>query len=756
MSTSSHGSLLVRGNEYLEAQKGFILKGRDVELKAISDILMRKNASSLLLTGESGVGLSAMILGLQASKSDLQTPMDIVSKRFYWLNTDEMFSSGDPARINAAYENLRATLTRNPDSVLVIESASDFINSARNSGSGHLINGIMADLKAGKYQAILEAPTKTVAAVLESDSDFFENFTTLEIREPKPSALREIVGHAADTLSKHHGIKIDPLAVETAIQLTEKYRLQEFRAQPDAAITLLDRSLSSYKNRAQRTPPALEVIDRQIAEIESSVKGGKKVGAWGDRTPSELDSLLVALKEDRKITEGKWKEQQEMVRLLHNEQRVGEEEIRKIEDKIEQIRFDDQETAKETQDKIEKGELKREFAGTGFLAGQENPRITELRKQISIYDAAVQSGRIKYDAIKAEINESLSLMPESVLTEFSQIASIPVEKLNEDEREKLNTLEENLAKRVMGQPEPVSELAKAVRRARVGFSMPNKPQAAFMFLGPSGVGKTELAKALAGILNGDERSLLRFDMSEYMEEHASAKLIGAPPGYEGYAVGGILTNAVRRNPHSIVLFDEIEKANVKVFDLMLQVLDDARLTDSRGFTAAFNETIIIMTTNVGTEHFLNKDLDTQEARALAMEDLEKKYRPEFLGRFNGNIYCFNRLEEPALLMITKKDLNRINGLVEKNNIKLHMADEDILAMIKDHYDPKKGARSILGYIDRNITSNIADSMLKDGLENGVLSISYNRETKKPDLVLYDHPAQDVQLSATTAPQSLIA
>lgn len=739
MSTSTYGAPLVRGKEYLGKHEGFVLKGRDAELKNMANVLMRKDASNILLTGESGVGLTAMTLGLQASKESLDTPMDIVSKRFYWLDINEMFASGDPAKINDFFENTRATLSRNPDSVLIIENAPDFINSAKSTGSTHMINALMADLRGGKYQAILEAPAKNVASVLECDGNFPEFFTTLEIREPKPADLRTIIQHAAGTIEKHHGIKVDAQAVETAVQLTEKYRLEEFRAQPSAAITLLDRALSSYRNDAHRVPPGFEKINQDIALVNAALSGGKKAGAWTGRSPEELKEILTTLEEDRKLEQERWDEQQKTARLLHNEQRLGEEEIRKLEDEIAQIQEEDAKNDAEIKARTEKSELKGEFlASNGFVAGQENPRITEIRQKITVYDKAVKEGRVKYNALKEEINAGLSLKPEHVLSEFSHISGIPAEKLNEDEREKLISLEDNLSKRVMGQPEPVAEVAKAVRRARVGFSMPNKPQGAFMFLGPSGVGKTELAKALNVALNGDEKSLLRFDMSEYMEEHASAKLIGAPPGYEGYAVGGILTNAVRRNPHSVILFDEIEKAHPRVFDLMLQILDDARLTDSRGLTADFRDAIIIMTTNVGTEFFLNKQLGKEESRALAMASLEEKYRPEFLGRFMGNIYCFNRLEDSILMMIAKKDLVRINGLVEKNGVSLHMEDKDLLGMIHDHYDPKKGARSILGYIDRNITSAIADSILKHGVTGGTINVFYDAEKKSTTLAINDN------------------
>lgn len=757
MSSSTYGAPLVRGKDYLQSHEGFVLKGRDSELKNMSNILMRKDASNILLTGESGVGLTAMTLGLQASKEALDTPMDIVSKRFYWLDINEMFASGDPAKINSFFESTRATLTRNPDSVLVIENAPDFINSAKNTGSTHMINALMADLRAGKYQAVLEAPSKNVATVLECDGNFPEFFTTLEIREPKPADLRDIITHTVASIEKHHGIRIDPQAAEAAVQLTEKYRLQEFRAQPAAAITLLDRALSSYRNNAHRSSPEVARIDKDIVTVTAFLATAQKTGKWDGRTEEELQTTLGTLAEDRKLAEEKWNEQQKTIRLLHNEQRTGEEEIRKLEDEIAKIQEEDAANDAAMKAKVEKGELKGEFlASNGFGVGQENPRITEHRKTIAIYDKAVAEGRGKYNALKEEINADLMLRPEHVLSEFSHISGIPAEKLNENEREKLINLEDNLARRVMGQPEPVSEVAKAVRRARVGFSMPNKPQGAFMFLGPSGVGKTELAKALNVELNGDEKSLLRFDMSEYMEEHAAAKLIGAPPGYEGYAVGGILTNAVRRNPHSVILFDEIEKAHPRVFDLMLQILDDARLTDSRGLTADFRDTIIIMTTNVGTPHFLNEDLDAAAAKELAMDDLEGKYRPEFLGRFMGNIYCFDRLKEEVLLNIAKKDLNRINGLVAKNGVALHMEDADIRDMISDHYDATKGARSILGYIDRNITSSIADSILKHGVSSGTINVFYDKEKKSTELAINDNTQGGPVPVLDRGPQAAIA
>jgi ATP-dependent Clp protease ATP-binding subunit ClpB len=283
---------------------------------------------------------------------------------------------------------------------------------------------------------------------------------------------------------------------------------------------------------------------------------------------------------------------------------------------------------------------------------------------------------------------------------------------------------------VIGQPEPVTEVAKAVKRARLGLKLPNKPSGTFMFLGPSGVGKTELAKALSDSLS---IPLLRFDMSEYMERHAVAKLIGAPPGYEGYEQGGILTNSVRKNPYCVILFDEIEKAHADVFNVMLQILDDARLTDSRGLTASFKDATIIMTTNIGTRHFLDQNIEFEESKKLAKLELYDEYKPEFLGRFGGNIFCFNRLDNEVLEMIAKKDLKRINGLVDQMGISLGIKDQELLKIIEEKYVMREGARSILGYIDRNITSAIADFVLDKGEGGGQIEVTYDEQNGQTQL-----------------------
>jgi ATP-dependent Clp protease ATP-binding subunit ClpB len=331
--------------------------------------------------------------------------------------------------------------------------------------------------------------------------------------------------------------------------------------------------------------------------------------------------------------------------------------------------------------------------------GLDTPEIVQIKARLKKMEDLVSVATEEYKRRVTEIYSNLELQDSHVLKSFSSLSGMPVDKLTEDDRDKLRLLEETLAIRVIGQDEPRKEIAMAVRRSRLGLKMQNKPSGTFMFLGPSGVGKTELAKSLADALSVP---LLRFDMSEYMERHAVAKLIGAPPGYEGYEHGGILTNAARRNPYSVVLFDEIEKAHSDVFNLMLQLLDDARLTDSRGLTASFSDAIILMTTNIGTTYFLDESLPFEAAKELALGDLREHYRPEFLGRFGGNIYCFQRLGLEVLKSICKKDLARINTLIKGQGLKVEMPDSDITSMIHEKYVVREGARSVLGFIDRNI------------------------------------------------------
>ena len=730
---------LIRGHDYLALSPDFELVGREDTLRKLTAILMRKRANNVLLIGTGGVGCSAVCMGLQQSKSRPDTPFDIVSKRFFWLDGDLLFSSGDPSTINDGFERAMRTLSRTPDSVLVLEDMRDFIDAARNNGCTNLINALMRSLKKKKFQVIMETRDQDLEAVLKCHSDMQENYTLLDVSEPDEQLLHEIVTSVSDLrLRVHHGIRISAGAIDTAIEVTSKYRVRDLglsRAQPERSLTLLDRALTSYRLDAHAADPRLGELESRLAALDAKAdgkSGGKGSASEASGLRKEIDSISVA-----------WADRQQKIKAIYVEMRDGEEAIRGLESEIEdhlereqQALDDEQAEAEEAVDPASGKQGYVSFAARTSGAGYDSDAVAALKKQIAQFEKEVGKNKRKFESLTAEINDSLELTRDHVLTEFSSISAIPVSKLTQDERAKLLNLDENLSNRVFGQEEAISKLSNQVRVARAGLQSPNKPQAAFMFLGPSGVGKTELAKALTAELFDDERALLRFDMSEYMEKHAVAKLIGAPPGYEGYEAGGILTNEMRRNPRRVILFDEIEKAHADIFNVFLQILDDARLTDNRGLTVSFRDAIILMTTNIGTKHFLSEE-NFEIAKGMAIEDLDSQYRPEFLARFNGkrNIVCFQTLSLEVIEKIAARDIRRLDQMVKTTlpDVSVEMDPKALGVMCRDHYKPITGARGITGYIEGVIKPEIANTVLFDQQAKGTIIIGY--DAKKQTVVL---------------------
>ena len=702
---------LTRGEDYLARTPNFRLVGRDEELKALCAILVRKMANSILLVGPGGVGCTALCKGLQASKLDPNAPFDIVSKRIFWLDTDSLFSSGDSASINAAFQKLMHVLYQTPDSILVIEDTRDFIEAARNTGTMHFINALCLAIKTNKTQAILESRDEDLDAILKGHSDMHELFTLIDLEEPTGQALYDIVADAAQDLQDYHQIKISDDAVRAAIELTTKYRAQDSgkgRAQPERSVSLIDRALSTYRLEAHRKPPGLTGAEQE----KSRAKTAREKAAADDRITE--------------LTTG-WASYQDQVRTLHRRQRDGEIAVVELETELE-TQLEAEKTARDNGEAGEEkltGRIAR-FAKMATGAGMESDTVQRLRLQINKFQAEIKINRDGFNELTKSFNDSLELTREVVLKEFSLISGISVNKLNENEREKLRNLEGDLKKRIFGQDHAIQLLANAVKTARVGRRNQDKPQAAFMFMGPSGVGKTEIAKALAQSLLDDEKALTRFDMSEYMEKHAVSRLIGAPPGYEGFEVGGILTNAMRKNPLRVLLFDEIEKAHPDVFNVFLQILSDGRLTDNVGRTVSFSEAIIIMTTNIGQAHFLNPALTVEKANAAALEEVGKTYRSEFLNRFAGrqNIVCFNKLDLPSIERIVRREFDSMDKTYAGDGINLTVTDADLKAFCKGHYDPAIGARGLPGFIQANIEPIVVNMILESD-KRGNVNLSYN-------------------------------
>lgn len=718
-------NLLIRGADYLARRPSFTFVGREKELQHLCRILMRSKANNVLLVGAGGVGCTALCLGLEAAKSRPDTPFDIIKKRLFWLDTDGLFSSGNVQQINENFQKMLRRLSRYPDTLLLIEDMRDFIDATRNNGCTHFINALMQAVAQGKFQAILECRDDDLEAVLKCHSNIGECYTMMDLQEPDDGALKTIVQEAVKSLQDHHHVGITEEAIDAAIQLTCKYRVREMslsRAQPERTMNLLDRAFTSYRQAAHGQPPELAEKQNLLAAAKPNSKDMK-----------ELEAEIAAIKT-------KWDDTQSRLRKLHHNQSEAEETLRRLEDELEEQRRKDQENtetrkAAHAANTEENGGDKnfKPFSMTAAAAGFESEEVNALKAVMKKVQDAIRKNKDEFMALTEEINAGLELKAEHVLAEFSALSGIPASKLNRDEKAKLLELDKALSSRVFGQDHAVKKLADAVRVARVGLKDPQKPQASFMFLGPSGVGKTEMAKALTAALHDDERALLRFDMSEYMEKHAVAKLIGAPPGYEGYEAGGILTNAMRRNPYVVILFDEIEKAHPDVFNVFLQVLDDGRLTDNRGLTVSFSEAVIIMTTNIGQKNFLDPSMSYDEAVAETIQELDNTYRLEFLNRFNGrqNIVCFNALDLNVIERIAAREISKLNAQIKSQgrDIRIILNDASLAAICKDHYSPANGARGIPGYFAAKVHPVIANMLLESDLSTGTVRIAYDKKTR---------------------------
>jgi len=720
--------VLLRGVDILTQKPDFKLVGRDKELKLLSSILMRSKANSVLLIGPGGVGCSALCIGLQTCKKDPSTPFDIVAKRLFWLNVDKLFESGDSAKINEAFSKMMSELYRTTDSVLILEDTKDFIEAAKNNGCTHFINGLLLAVRNGRTQVIFEARDDDLDVVMKCHSDMREGFTLLDLEEPTGDNLLKILEVACDSLSKFHRIKISPDARLSAIELTNKYRTRDpglSRAQPERSVTLIDRALSSYRLEAHEKPPGLDDLRAALSKAHDADKPG-------------IEEQIQKLERDWLVT-------QEQIRESYQKLRLAEIEVIRLEDELEEQK--EAERAKKLASNggsHEDGETKSaimNFKSAALKAGIESEEVKQIRQQMTANQKVIDENKAKFIQLTSCIDDALELTRDHILAEFSRISGIPASKLNQDEREKLKGLRKGLGDRIFGQDEALDRVANGIKVARLKSANTGEPNA-WLFLGPSGVGKTELNKAVAYLLLDDEKALTRFDMSEYMEKHAVAKLIGAPPGYEGFEVGGILTNAMRKNPLRVLLFDEIEKAHPDVFNIFLQILSDGILTDNIGRTVGFGDSFIGMTTNIGQAHFLNPEYQDDKgdilpekwklAEAAAIDELLTVYRPEFLNRFNGreNIVCFRPLTQSSMQKIVQREIGKIDAEYRAQGIGVNPLRTDVLAQFcQDHYNPAIGARGLPGYLKAHFRPVIVNLLLEHPDLQGVFEVGYDHSTK---------------------------
>lgn len=700
----------IASQDFLKMFPNFKLVNRDTDLERISSILCRKKNNSLLITGPRGVGVTSLLIGLQQLKEKDDTSFDILSKQFFVLDVDDLFSSGDNEQINKEFQQVIRNLEKTPNSVLVILDAYNFLEGAKNSGNLHFINTLNNADKSNLFQVIMEVNDDQLNSVYTTNYRINDFYTLYDVKELSGQKLEDVVTEASKELIEYHGIGISEETIKEAIRLTTKYR-EDYGlgiTQPARTVALLDRALAAYKQSVNKQHPALiELMNKILASTNEEEK-------------KQLQEIYNASYED-------WMNTKLEIQKLAKEQSEGEVLRLKYTEELEKAKEKQNETESNLESAVDKGVV--DFK-TMMKAGFDTKEVQELKQQLKQINDQLKNNKHRYQELIKSINNGLALDKLHLMDSFSKISGISSAKLDENEIESLVNLESNLLKDVYGQDDIVKRVADAIKVAKLDKNKDNGPAASFLFLGPSGCGKTFLSKSLAKNLFGDEKTLIRFDMSEYMEKHAVAKLIGAPPGYEGFECGGILTNTVRKNPMGVYLFDEIEKAHPDVFNIFLQILSDGRLTDNIGRTVDFSEAIIVMTSNIGQKYYLDTSLTDEESKEKANEELCKTYRSELLNRFNGreNIFYFKRLSMETIQKIVKREINNLSKAYEEDMC-IQMSDREIEEFCKDQYDPIKGARGLPGFIKAHLRPKLVDEMLHNNSERPAFWICYDKETK---------------------------
>ena len=657
--------------------------GRDEEVRNVIRILSRKSKNNPVLIGEPGVGKTAIVEGLAQRIVAGDVPNSLKNKTIWELDLGALVAG---AKYRGEFEErLKAVLKEIKDSegniIMFIDEIHMIVGTGAE-GAMDVSNMLKPMLARGEIHVIGATTLNEYRKYIEKDGALERRLQKVMVKEPTVEDTITILRGLKERFEVFHGVTIKDSALVSAATLSDRYITDRFL--PDKAIDLVDEACATIKMQLDSVPVSLDKLTRKIMSLEIERQALKK----------EKDELSVA--RVRKIDEEleDLKEQENNKRSKWESEKALKDKINKKKAELEKARFE-LANAENNYD-LEKSAIIRH----GTIPKLENELAT-LRKD--------SQNTILSDVVDEE----------GIAGIISRWTNIPVSKLVSSEREKLLHLKERLEKRVIGQDEALTKVSEAIIRARSGIKDPNRPIGSFIFLGPTGVGKTEVAKSLANELFDDERHMIRIDCSEYMEAFNVSRLIGAPPGYVGYDEGGVLTEAVRRNPYSIVLFDEIEKAHKDVFNILLQILDDGRLTDSQGRTVDFKNTIIIMTSNLGSEYILDNE---ENAHELVMGELRKNFRPEFINRID-EIIVFNPLKKDCVGKILDKIINEINNRLKVKQIKVLLTSEASTKVIDEAFVPEFGARPIKRYVTNNIESLIAHALVGEDIKpNSVLEI----------------------------------
>jgi ATP-dependent Clp protease ATP-binding subunit ClpB len=664
--------------------------GRDEEIRRVVQVLSRRTKNNPVLIGEPGVGKTAIVEGLAQRIISGDVPEVLKNKRVVALDLGAMLAG---AKYRGEFEDrLKAVLKEIEDSqgqiVLFIDELHTLVGAGAAEGAIDASNMLKPALARGELRAIGATTLNEYRKYIEKDAALERRFQIVFVGEPNVEDTIAILRGLKEKYEVHHGVRIKDSAIVAAATLSHRYISDRFL--PDKAIDLIDEAAASLRIQIDSLPTDIDQLERKATQLEIEKQALKK-----EDDPNSRERLAVIEKELAEIRErsntlkANWKKEKDLIAR-----------IRALKEKIEQLKV-------EEQAELRKGNNERVAEIRYGLIPQAEQELAKLSKQIE------SQGQQRM--LKEEVDE------EDVARIVSKWTGIPVSKMLEGEVKKLVTMEERLRQRVIGQDPPLERVANAIRRSRAGLSDPKRPIGSFIFLGPTGVGKTELARALAEFLFDDERAMIRIDMSEYMEKHSVARLIGAPPGYVGYEEGGQLTEQVRRRPYSVVLFDEIEKAHSDVFNVLLQIMDDGRLTDGKGRVVDFKNTIIIMTSNIGSAFLqaegLRSDKEFEKATQQVMNQLHANFRPEFLNRVD-DIIVFHPLGKDQLVKIIELRLEDVRRLLADRKISLELTDAAKDLLLTQGYDPNFGARPLKRAIQKLIQDPLALKILDGEILHG--------------------------------------